>query len=165
MIATERDGGIYFGKWVQTFSLRTNSRRMLNPWEGEKSKTQSILQLTSFALHTLLICLNTKNIVKRTETNTRFRNTHKKSKPQFQGPQGAIYVSTTRLEAPAVSAMVQEVSTRGSPRPHLRRGHSHTVLRGVGRTERRAQWYPAVFVNGDPGHAPGRLYVVQGRKV
>jgi hypothetical protein len=56
--------------------------------------------------------------------------------------------------------MVQE--PHSSPRPHLRRGHAHTVLFGIGRRERRAQWYPAVFVNGDPDHVPAvRRYVVQ----
>jgi hypothetical protein len=46
-------------------------------------------------------------------------------------------------------------------RPHMRRGHLHTVVYGVGRRERRVQWFPAVFVNADPAFvADARKYVV-----
>jgi len=46
-------------------------------------------------------------------------------------------------------------------RPHMRRGHLHTVLHGVGRRERHVKWFPAVFVNADPTFvADARKYVV-----
>jgi hypothetical protein len=114
------------------------------------------------ALTTLLISLATRNEVKTTEHNTRIKNKHKQSKPQFIGPLGAIYISTTRVEAPAIEDMEQErePGSHASPRPHRRRGHKHTVRYGVGRRESRVQWFPAVWVNGDPDYTP-RKYVVQ----
>ncbi len=116
------------------------------------------------ALTTLLISLATRNEIKTTETNTRFRNKHKQSKPQFLGPLGAIYISTTRVERPAIEDMEQQErlpGTHASPRPHRRRGHKHTVRYGVGRRENRVQWFPAVWVNGDPAFvADARKYVV-----
>ena len=115
------------------------------------------------ALTTLLISLATRNEVKTTERNTRIKNKHKQSKPQFIGPLGAIYISTTRVEAPAVEDMEQErePGSHASPRPHRRRGHKHTVRYGVGRRESCVQWFPAVWVNGDPAFvADARKYVV-----
>ena len=116
------------------------------------------------ALTTLLISLATRNEVKTTERNTRIKNKHKQSKPQFIGPLGAIYISTTRVEAPAIEDMEQQErapGTHASPRPHRRRGHKHTVRYGVGWRESRVQWFPAVWVNGDPAFvADARKYVV-----
>jgi hypothetical protein len=44
----------------------------------------------------------------------------------------------------------------------MRRGHLHTVLRGVGRRERLVHWFPAVFVNADPAFVTNaRKYVVR----
>ena len=116
------------------------------------------------ALTTLVLALATRNVVKRTATNNRV-GTGQRTKARFQGPQGAIYLSSTMVEAPEVADMdddpdhpAQEGTTK---RPHMRRGHLHTVLHGVARRERRVQWFPAVFVNADPTFvADARKYVV-----
>ena len=117
------------------------------------------------ALTTLVLSLATRNVVKRTVQNTRIKRTNKKSKPRFQGPLGAIYLSSTVIEAPDAADMEADPDHPAregvSPRPHMRRGHLHTVVHGVGRRERRVQWFPAVFVNADPAFvADARKYVV-----
>jgi hypothetical protein len=105
-------------------------------------------------LTALLIALATRNVVKTTEHNTRIHNKHKKSKEQFRDAHnGTVFISCTKIEPPPAEAMVQE-GTGTKRRPHLRRGHVHTVCYGIGRLERRVKWFPAVFVNGDPKHTP-----------
>jgi hypothetical protein len=93
------------------------------------------------ALTTLVLSLATRNVVKRTVKNKRINRTNKKSKPQFQGPLGAIYLSSTVIEAPDAEDMEADPDHPAregvSPRPHMRRGHLHTVVHGVGRRERR----------------------------
>lgn len=150
--------------WVEMKNRRHAHFVDLDREEGEFAKLAgSVRAMCLEAVTTLLIALATRNVVKSTERNTRISNKHKQSKLHFEGPRGAIYISTTRLEAPDVSDMVQEHGTHASPRAHLRRGHAHTVLYGVGRRERRTQWFPAVWVNGDPGFMGDgpRKYVVQ----
>jgi hypothetical protein len=115
------------------------------------------------ALTTLVLALATRNVVKQSTENKRINNKHKQSKLQFRGPQGAIYLSSTVVEAPAAAEMDGDpTALEGTAvRPHMRRGHLHTVLHGVGRRERRVQWFPSVFVNGDPTFtAVSRKYVV-----
>jgi hypothetical protein len=117
------------------------------------------------ALTTLVLALATRNVVKRTTENKRINNKHKQSKPQFRGPQGAIYLSSTVVEAPDAADMDDDPNHPAqegtAKRPHMRRGHLHTVLHGVGRRERRVRWFPAVFVNADPTFvADARKYVV-----
>jgi hypothetical protein len=116
------------------------------------------------ALTTLVLALATRNVVKRTATNNRL-GTGQRTKARFQGPQGAIYLSSTVVEAPEIADMEADPDHPAregtSPRPHMRRGHLHTVLHGVGRRERRVHWFPAVFVNADPTFVAGaRKYVV-----
>jgi hypothetical protein len=117
------------------------------------------------ALTTLVLSLATRNVLKRTVKNTRVNRANKKSKPRFQGPLGAIYLSSTVVEAPDAEDMEADPDHPAregvSPRPHMRRGHQHTVVHGVGRRERRVQWFPSVFVNADPAFvADARKYVV-----
>ncbi len=137
-----------------------------NDGEADLLEVRTQLLVTCLeALTTLVLSLATRNVVKRTAENTRITRTDKKSRPRFQGPLGAIYLSSTVIEAPAVEDMEADPDhpARGgaSPRPHMRRGHLHTVLHGVGRRERRVQWFPAVFVNADPTFvANARKYVV-----
>ena len=112
-----------------------------------------------------MLALATRNVVKRTIENTRINNKHKQPKPQFRGPQGAIYLSSTVVEAPDAADMDDDpdhpAQEGTAKRPHMRRGHLHTVLHGVGRRERRVKWFPAVFVNADPTFvADARKYVV-----
>ena len=112
-----------------------------------------------------MLALATRNVVKRTIENTRINNKHKQPKPQFRGPQGAIYLSSTVVEAPDAADMDDDpdhpAQEGTAKRPHMRRGHLHTVLHGVGRRERRVKWFPAVFVNADPAFvADARKYVV-----
>jgi hypothetical protein len=102
----------------------------------------------------LLIALATRNVVKTEERNTRFHNNHKKSKKQFHGPTGTIFISRTTIEAPLPEDRDNEHESGGIKRPHLRRGHAHTVCYGIRRSERRVEWRPAVFVNGDPKYTP-----------
>jgi hypothetical protein len=59
-----------------------------------------------------------------------------------------IFISRTVLEVP--EDLPLEPGTHASPRAHRRRGHKRRVAYGVGRAERRWQWFPAVWVNGDP---------------
>jgi hypothetical protein len=100
---------------------------------------------TSEAMTILLLAMNDKNIVKR----DRFKNAKKKSlRGLTAGPQGLVYLSRTVLEVP--EDLPLEPGTHASPRAHRRRGHKRRVAYGVGRTERRWQWFPAVWVNGDP---------------
>jgi hypothetical protein len=97
-----------------------------------------------------------------TERNTRFKNPHKQPKPQFRSATGAIYISLTRVQRPPVEDMLQEPGTHASPTPHERCGHNHTVLFGVGRRERRVQWFPPVWVNGPrPDDYQPRKRIVQ----
>jgi hypothetical protein len=100
---------------------------------------------TMIALTILLLAMNDKNIVKR----DRFKDAKKKSlRGLSAGPQGLVYLSRTVLEVP--EDLPLEPGTHASPRAHRRRGHKRRVAYGAGRTERRWQWFPAVWVNGDP---------------
>lgn len=122
---------------------------------------ENAVAFCGIVLTVLVISLATRNTVKNTERNTRIHNKHKQSKEQFRGPNGAIYISHTRIEAPRVEDMVQE-HDGGTKRPHLRRGHAHTVTFGIRHREREVRWFPAIFVNGDPNHSPpAPRYVVQ----
>ncbi len=117
------------------------------------------------ALTTLVLALATRNVVKQTTENKRVKNKHKQCKPEFRGPLGAIYLSSTRVEAPKFADIEADpdypAQDGASRRPHIRRGHLHTVLHGIGRRQRRVQWFPSVFVNGDPTFAAEpRKYVV-----
>ena len=97
------------------------------------------------AMTILLLAINDKNIVKR----DRLRDAKRKSlRGLTAGPQGMVFVSRTVLEVP--EDLPLEPGTHASPRCHRRRGHKRRVAFGVGRTERRWQWFPAVWVNGDP---------------
>ena len=97
------------------------------------------------AMTILLLAMNDKNIVKR----DRFKDAKKKSlRGLSAGPQGLIYLSRTVLDVP--EDLPLEPGTHASPRAHRRRGHKRRVAYGAGRTERRWQWFPAVWVNGDP---------------
>jgi hypothetical protein len=101
--------------------------------------------MTFEAMTILLLALSDKNIVKR----DRLRDAKPKSlRGLTAGPQGMVFVSRTVLEVP--EDLPLEPGTHASPRCHRRRGHKRRVAFGVGRTERRWQWFPAVWVNGDP---------------
>jgi hypothetical protein len=102
------------------------------------------------AAMTLVTALANRHTVEAspTERNTRFNNKHKQPKPQFRSATGAIYISLTRVQRPPIEDMIQQPGTHASPTPHERCGHNHTVLFGVGRRERRVQWFPPVWVNG-----------------
>lgn len=118
-------------------------------------------ELCWYVLSVLLIALATRNVVKTVERNTRFNNKHKPPKEQFRGPNNTIFISHTRIEAPRVEDMEQGEGS--AKRPHLRRGHAHTVCHGIRHRERKVMWFPAVFVNGDPDHTPAaKRYVVNG---
>lgn len=108
----------------------------------------------------LVTALASRNVVKVESRNNRI-GTDKRPKAQFHGPQGTgiTYISRTRLSAPPASELEDDPDhppTGAAKRPHLRRGHAHTVAHGIGRKERRVQWYPAVFVNADPSYIPER---------
>ena len=98
------------------------------------------------AMTILLLAINDKNIVKR----DRLRDAKRKSlRGLTAGPQGMVFVSRTVLEVP--EDLPLEPGTHASPRCHRRRGHKRRVAFGVGSpSERRWQWFPAVWVNGDP---------------
>ena len=49
-----------------------------------------------------------------------------------------------RVQAGDTSA---ELTSRSSPRAHIRRAHWHTFLAGAGRSERRLKWLPPIGVN------------------
>src|SRR5262245_10502485 len=110
-------------------------------------------------LTTLILSLATRNVIKRTSVNTR-AGSDKRPKSQFRGPPGVIYLSRMVVETPPACAMENDADhpPGAAKRPHMRRGHLHTVAFGVGRSERRKQWFPPVFVNADEG------YVMAGRK-
>jgi hypothetical protein len=119
---------------------------------GQRKSQPAKVELRSIcldALTALVLALATRNVVKQTTENKRINNKHKKSKPEFRGPQGAIYLSSTVVQAPDTADMddPDHPAQLGSAiRPHMRRGHRHTVLHGVGRRERRVQWFPPVFI-------------------
>lgn len=103
----------------------------------------------------LLVVLATRNVVKKTSINK--RAARGQGRAQHRGPDGTIYLSTTRLELPEH----METEGGGNVRPHLRRGHVHTVVIGKGRTGRKKQWFAPTFVNADPDFIPKpRKYVV-----
>jgi hypothetical protein len=120
----------------------------MEPGATQQQAAHTIDAYKSVAIATLLTSLANRQTVQATERNTRFNNKHKQSKPQFHGPRGVIYILLTRVERPAVEDMLQEPGHHASPTPHERCGHDHTVLFGVGRRERRVQWFPPVWVNG-----------------
>ena len=101
--------------------------------------------VTFEAMTILLLALSDRNIVKR----DRLRDAKPKSlRGLTAGPQGMVFLSRTVLEVP--EDLPLEPGTHASPRAHRRRGHKRRVAYGTGRTERRWQWFPAVWVNGDP---------------
>ena len=129
-----------------------------------KKAKLGLMSLCLDALTTLVLALATRNVIKRTATNNRI-GAGQRPKARFLGPQGAIYLSSTVVEAPDATDMDDDpdhpAQEGTAKRPHMRRGHLHTVLHGVGRRERRVKWFPAVFVNADPAFvADARKYVV-----
>ena len=109
--------------------------------------------------------LAARNTLRTTSINTRI-GTGKRIKTKFQGPQGAVYLSSTLLNMPAphqLESNPDHPAKEGtSPRPHLRRGHAHTFAVGAGRTGRRKQWVAPMFVNADPSFiAQAREYILK----
>lgn len=114
--------------------------------------------LLAHAAVILVASLASSNVDKQTCVNKRAARGIGNGK--FKGADGIIYLSTTTLRPPSFPT-----GTGISPRPHMRRGHKHTFLTGVGRTERIVKFVGPVFVNGADaiGPAPTHEYVVQGR--
>jgi len=106
-----------------------------------------IRPLVDRALTILVLALASRNVVKR----DRLAGAHKKQARGLQaGPLGAVYVSRTVLELPDRADMDAEPGAHNSPRPHLRRGHVHTIRFGKNWSERRRTWFEPVFVNDNP---------------
>lgn len=158
---------------VQTLDGKTELFSVGDPTGASREDAKTALQPVNAelvticldALTTLVLALATRNVVKHTTENKRINNKHKQSKPQFRGPQGAIYLSSTVVKAPDAADMDDDpdhpAQDGTAKRPHMRRGHLHTVLHGIGRRERCVRWFPAVFVNADPAFvADARKYIV-----
>jgi len=152
-----------FTYWEYADGHRATQR----PGEIEKREGygDDMVFLCCDAVATLVLALATRNIVKRTSINTRAAR-GLRPKAKFFGPEGVVYVSRTLLQVPEQMEDDAEHPPGKSKRPHMRRGHIHTVAHGVGRTERRKQWFPAVFVNADSDFVmAGRRYrIVDVRK-
>ncbi len=113
--------------------------------EAQPDGGTNLCGMTFEAMTILLLALSDKNIVKR----DRLRDAKPRSlRGLTAGPQGMVYLSRTALEVPENLPLVP--GTHVSPRCHRRRGHKRRVAFGLRRTERRWQWFPAVWVNGDP---------------
>jgi len=92
----------------------------------------------------LISSLSAANVVQHTSVNNRVSRGIGNGK--FRGAlPDTIYISTTSLHPPSLSTGMGV-----SPRPHIRRGHIHTFLTGIGRSERVKKFVQPMFVNGVP---------------
>lgn len=113
------------------------------------------------AVACLVAALATRNVSKIIKTNTRaWRGI---GNGPYQGPAGAVYLSTTTVDLPKDLAPDADHPARpgSSPKAHMRRGHVHTYLHGPGKTLTKQLWLPPIFVNADPDYVDrARRYVV-----
>jgi hypothetical protein len=102
------------------------------------------------ALTILLASLACKNVVKDVRYNGQIgRGAH--AIPVYANG-GVTFISMTRVRPPPVSELTGEPGK--AKKPHMRRGHEHTVVHGKGRTLRRVQWFAPCYVGYDPAFAP-----------
>jgi hypothetical protein len=106
--------------------------------------------MASEALTILLASLACKNVVKDVRYNGQIgRGAH--AVPVYENG-GVTFISMTRVQPPLVSELTGEPGK--AKKPHMRRGHEHTVVYGKGRTGRRLQWFDPCYVGYDPAYAP-----------
>jgi len=128
------------------------------------------------ALTILLASLAAKNVIKDERYNGRT------SKAEGDRPvyvsDGVTYISRTIVRPPAAEHMESDPDhpPREQSKPHLRRGHQHTVIAdttvsqpegvrvtivGKGRAGRRVQWFAPTYVNVDKGYIIAPHYKVR----
>jgi hypothetical protein len=135
----------------------------LNEMEKEKPGfCRDYTAMAREALTILLASLAVRNVVKDVRYNGRIGK-GEGSTPIYED-NGVIYISRTVVRVPPASEMEDDPDhpPRGQSKPHLRRGHEHTVVFGKGRTGRRRQWFRWTYVNYDPAFVPKpRKYLVR----
>jgi hypothetical protein len=150
---------------IQLFDLKPHWDHDGDIQANDDSNEARVVSGCQEALTVLLMALATRNVVTKTENNTRIKRANKQSKPEFRGPLGTIYISRTVVELPKDMETDPTPKPPGytgrHPRPHMRRGHQHTVLYGTKRREREVRWFPAVYVNGFDPSERVRKYVVK----
>jgi hypothetical protein len=130
------------------------------------------------AVTILLASLAARNVVKDTRTNSHAGG----NAPHLYVDEksGVTYLSRTIVRPPPASEMDSDPDhpPRGEYKPHLRRGHTHTVVCdttkpqpqrpdirvtvvGTGRAGRRVQWFAPTYVNVDKGFIAAPHYVVR----
>lgn len=137
----------------------TTSSNALNKEFGDPTMKSDyfevLMDVMSHATMCLITAVAASNVQKVTAVNRRAARGIGNGK--FRGPNNMVYISTTRVMAPCLGGGVGT-----SPRPHLRRGHIHTFLVGVGRSDTRQRFVAPIFVNGKGlPPPPPRQYVVQ----
>jgi hypothetical protein len=100
------------------------------------------------AITILLASLACKNVVREVSHNGQIgRGAH--AIPVYASS-GTTFISMTRVRPPTMTDGHSGVIMK----PHMRRGHQHTVVHGKGRTGRRLQWFDPCYVGYDPAYAP-----------
>ena len=103
--------------------------------------------MASEALTILLASLACKNVVKDVRYNGQIgRGAH--AVPVYEN--GLTFISMTCVRPPTLMGGHTGIVIK----PHMRRGHEHTVVHGKGRTLRRVQWFAPCYVGYDPAFAP-----------
>ena len=142
--------------------------------KAQPGTANNIHALVCEAVTILLASLAARNVLKDVRYNGR---TADNSAPCFRS-NGVTYLSRTVVRPPPADEMEGDPDhpPREQTKPHLRRGHIHTVVAdttgpqpegtrvavvGAGRTGRREQWFAPTYVNVDKGYVAPPHYVVR----
>jgi hypothetical protein len=148
----------------------------VNAMDRERPGTAGDLAgMAQEALTVLLASLAARNVVKDVRYNGRTGG--KNDGPCYRS-NGVTYLSRTVVRPPPTEEMEDDAehAPREQSKPHLRRGHEHTVVAdttgpqpegtritvvGAGRTGRRVQWFAPTYVNVDKGYISAPHYKVR----
>ena len=118
------------------------------PLDPNEPYRNTSTELERIAKNVILIYNYQKNLISTVEPKTTGTGFGKRQERQTRSPLPTTILGqnflVSRAQTPSKSGSHTDLTSR---RPHWRKGHWHTVLCGVGRTERRLKWFQPVYVN------------------